>query len=79
MAFLRDCCVVAVLMFRTNGMPRLQGCKRAAAQSHTTYGPPSLRAGTPCSHAKILNRRMGSWVSIRRIRNIRILGLSGWA
>lgn len=36
MAFLRDCCVVAVLMFRANGMPRLQGCKVAAAQSHTT-------------------------------------------
>ncbi len=35
MVFLRDCCVVAVLMFRTNGMPRLHGCKRAAAQSHT--------------------------------------------
>ena len=37
MVFLRDCCVVAVLMFRTNGMPRLHGYKRAAAQSHTTY------------------------------------------
>lgn len=37
MVFLRDCCVAAVLMFRTNGMPRLQGCKRVAAQSHTTY------------------------------------------
>lgn len=35
MAFLRDCCVVAVLMFRANGMPRLQGCKVAAAQAHT--------------------------------------------
>ncbi len=33
MVFLRDCCVVAVLMFRTNGMPRLHGCKRAAAQA----------------------------------------------
>ena len=35
MVFLRDCCVAAVLMLRTNGMPRLHGCKRAAAQSHT--------------------------------------------
>ena len=35
MVFLRDCFVVAVGMFRANGMPRLQGGKRAAAQSHT--------------------------------------------
>lgn len=33
MVFFRDCCVVAVVTFRTNGMPRLQGCKGAAAQS----------------------------------------------
>src|SRR5690554_141069 len=51
--------------------------KSGRSVTHVLYAP-SLRAGTPCSHAKILSRRMGSWVSIRRIRNIRILGLSGW-
>src|SRR5699024_7410085 len=51
--------------------------KSGRSVTYNLYAP-SLRAGTPCSHAKILSRRMGSWVSIRRIRNIRILGLSGW-
>ena len=45
MVFLRDCCVVAVLMFRTNGMPRLQGCKRAAAQTRLALTQKSSAGG----------------------------------
>src|SRR5690554_4739651 len=56
---------------------RLLRCGCARSVTYNLYAP-SLRAGTPCSHAKILSRRMGSWVSIRRIRSIRIQGLSGW-
>jgi hypothetical protein len=36
MVFFADSRVAAVLMFRKNGMPQLQGCKRAASQSRTT-------------------------------------------
>ena len=45
MAFLRDCCVVAVLMFRTNGMPRLQVCKEAAAQARLALMQKSSTGG----------------------------------
>lgn len=45
MVFLRDCCLVAVLMFRTNGMPRLHGCKRAAAQARLALTQKSSTGG----------------------------------
>lgn len=45
MVFLRDCCVAAVLMFRTNGMPRLHGCKRAAAQARLALSQKTSTGG----------------------------------
>ena len=59
MAFFRDYCVVAALMFRTNGMPRLQGCKRAVVRLHRQAMRPL------CAQARlVLTKKSSSGVNV---------------